>query len=83
MEVAEVVSLVHIESPVDYTSQQESASAVVRAGPPQAADKTVEGDNLHGSGPDLPCAAVTADPVDKPPHTLYNLACLWGFGAWT
>jgi hypothetical protein len=81
-EVVEAVSLVRIDPQADYTSQQGSASAVVRVGASQVADKTVEGDNLHGSYPDFPCAAVAAHPVDKALHTGRNLACL-GVGAWT
>lgn len=77
-----MASLVHIECRVDYTSQQEFASAVVRVEPPQTEDKIVEGDNLHGSDPDLPCVAVIGGPVDKDLRTGCSLACLWGVGAW-
>jgi len=70
-----VAEATYIERRLVHTSQRGSESVVVRVGPPQVADKAVEG-NLHGSDLDLPRVAVEANPVGKAPHTGHMVACL-------
>ena len=75
VEGIEVDEAAYIERRLVHTFQQGSESVVVRVGPPQAADKAVEG-NLRGSDPDLPRVAAEANPVDKVPRIGHRLACL-------